>query len=122
MGIHSLPGGAGILARDTAGFRPFLQETGLIDDQYAARFIPEICRDELPQIISHTLGIPARGIQKTLHPLRVCLPDCLRELPAVLAFYPAKQPTQIGSDPLAYFRPGEAAGDAPLQIREDARP
>lgn len=54
--------------------------------------------------------------------LRVRIADGLGDLPAVLALAPAEQSEPIAPESLTRFRPREAAGDVPIQIREDVGP
>ena len=53
MAVDGVARGAGVLPPDAAGFAAFLEETRLVDDQDAARFVPEALHDVAPQIVAH---------------------------------------------------------------------
>ena len=64
-GMLILPpsGGATVLTRDTAGFRPFLQETSLVHDQHAIG-IAQRLGDEGEEIIAHGVGVPVGTVEQ----------------------------------------------------------
>lgn len=122
MAVDRVAGRTGVLPSHAAGLRALLQEAGLIDDQDAARVVPEVVDDVAAQIIADGVGIPGGGVQEALDTLRSQLADRLRELPAVLALDAAEQADEIAPGALAYFRPGEATRDPPMQRLQGLRP
>src|SRR5436309_1099285 len=86
LAVDRIAGRAGVLAGDAAGFRAFLQEAGLVDDQDAARRIPEMVDDVLAQIVAHRVSVPGGSVQEALDTLRAVLAGRLSKLPTVLTF------------------------------------
>jgi len=119
MRVDSVACRAGVLTRDAAGFGPLLEKSRLVDDQDAARFIPEMREHVAAQIIAHPVGIPAGGPQETLHALGIGVTDRLGELPAVLAFDFTEETEEIPPEPIAHFGTGKAASDAFREIGEN---
>jgi hypothetical protein len=120
--VDRVASGARVLARDAAGLAPLLEEARLIDDQHAARAVPEMREYILAQIVAHPLGIPAGGTQQAVHTLGVGIADRLGELPAVLTFDPTEQANQATPEPLPHFDVSEAAGNVLIQIDENVGP
>ena len=78
--------------------------------------------DVLPQIISHAIGIPRRGIQQTLDTLRPGLTDRFCQLPAVLALDPIEQANKIATEPLAHLDASETVSDPLKHVVQCFRP
>ena len=121
MAVDRIARRAGVLAGDAAGFRALLQEAGLIDDQHAARVVPEVLDDVVAQIVPHRVGIPGGSVQQALDTFRAALADRLGELPAVLALDAIEQPGEIASGALAHLSTREATGD-PLHATRPMSP
>jgi len=113
---------AGVLGRDAARFRPFLEEAGLVDDEHAARRVAEVLDDVGPQIVAHRVRVPDGGVEQALHALGPRLPERLGEVPAVLALHSPEQASEVTLRPLARLGTGEAVGDPPMQRRQRVRP
>src|SRR5215217_5505267 len=82
MAVDGIARSAGVLSPDAAGLRTFREEARLVDDQDAARLVPEVRDHVLPQIITHPVGVPDGGVQEALHALRPGLADRFGQLPA----------------------------------------
>ncbi len=67
------------------------------------------------QVITDRVGVPARGPQQPLHPIRAALPELLGQLPPVAPLHGLKQPRQIAAGPRPHLRPRKARGDALVQ-------
>ncbi len=94
----------------------------LVDDEHAARLIPEVREYIVPQIVADPAGIPASDSQQALHTLRIGIADRLGELPATLAFDAVEQAVSIAPQPLAHFRADKAVSDALIEIGEHVGP
>jgi hypothetical protein len=119
LGVDGVTCRPGVLSCDATGLLAFFEKPRLVDDQDAARVIPEVRGQIVPQIVTHSVGIPASDAQEALHPLRIGIADRLSQLPPVLAFDAAEQADEIAPESLAHFGAGKPAGDALIQIGED---
>jgi len=127
MAVDGIAGGAGVLTCDATRLRAFLQEAGLIDDQHAARVIPEVLHDVATQPAqgapgAHGVDVPIRSIEQALYALWPRLAKMFGQLPAVLARDAIKQPDEIAPGALAHLGPCEARGDARVQCIQCFRP
>src|SRR3954470_15014926 len=100
MRIDRIASSAGVLAHDPTGLAPFLHESGLVDDEHTARFVPEMREHIVPQPAQRApgacpVGIPARRPHETLDALWIGVADRLRELPAMLALDVTEQAEQV---------------------------
>jgi hypothetical protein len=92
LGILDPPGGAGVLALHPDGVHALLQIAGLVDDQDPV-WVTELVDDDLPQIVSHGVGIPLRPVQQALHRIRPSVSCLLSHLPQVLIARSARSPS-----------------------------
>jgi hypothetical protein len=91
-----------------------LDEPGLIHDQHPARAEP---LDRVgPELVAHGVGVPVRGAQQPLHPVRRHLAGGLGQCPAVFAFQLAQQAAQVGQHPGSRPGAGERTGDPPVRL------
>lgn len=116
MGIHRIPGGAGVLGGDAARLRPLLQKAGLVDDQHTAYLVPQVLDDVVTQVVTHPVGVPSGGIEQALRALWARFADRFGELPAILPFHPVEQTNEVPSGPFTHFHPPEPMGDASHQV------
>jgi hypothetical protein len=78
--------------------------------------------DVFAQVVAHSVGIPAGGVQETLRPLRSRFAHLLGELPAILASHATKEACEVASRSLPDLRPQEAVRYAGMQLAEGVRP
>jgi len=122
MAVDGIACRAGVLARDAARLRAFLQEASLVDDQHAAHLVPEVLHDVVTQIVAHPVGVPGGRVQEALDTLCAALANRLGQLPAVLALDALKQTGQVEPGAFAYLGTREAMGDARVQCIQCFRP
>jgi hypothetical protein len=123
-GIDSIwadaPGDLGVLPAHPGRAGALLDEPGLIHDQHPAAAQP--LHHIGAQLIAHGLGVPVRGAQQPLHPVRRDLSRGLGQRPAVLPLQLAEQAAQIGQHPGPRLGPGERTGDPPMDLLQARRP
>jgi len=98
-----------------------LRNTGLVDHQHRTR-ITQVINHVVTQIVTDPVGIPVRGREQPLHPVRAGLTSLLSQRPAVLALQRRQQTTQIGRYPLPRLRPREPRCDPCMHLIQASRP
>jgi hypothetical protein len=90
-----------------------LEESGIVHHQHPAG-LAQMLHNVVPEIISNQVGVPDVGGKQALHPVGSGIARLLRQLPAVLALYPAEQPLQILQGPPTRLTTPEPSRDAPM--------
>lgn len=110
-------GRATVLAGHPGRVAPFLEKSRFVDHQ--DRLISAQVGDHvLLQVIPHLISIPQCPAQQVLQAVRRCLTQGLGQLPAVLAFCRAQQPSQVAQRLLPRFRACEPPSDPLLNFLE----
>jgi hypothetical protein len=102
MAVDGITSRAGVLAGHATRLRAFLEEARLVDDEHAARFVPEVLDEIIPQPAqrapgAYRVGVPGGGIQQALDTFSAALTDLLSQLPAIFAFDVVEQAGQVTS-------------------------
>jgi hypothetical protein len=84
--------------------------------------VPELLHHQVAQIVGDLIGVPDRGAQQALHPVRAAVSGVFGQPPTVLAFHLGQQPQQQLTDRLAGLRPGEPGRDPGQDIIEHLPP
>lgn len=115
LAVLDAPGGAGVLALNPCGFRALLQESGLVHDQD-----PVACaqmRDGVvADVIADAVGVPARGVEQSLHAIGGQITSCLGQRLPVLTGQRREQATHVGAGPPPRLNPVEPARDLREQL------
>jgi hypothetical protein len=61
-------------------------------------------------------------MEQMLHPLWPSLPDCLSQLPTILALNPVEEAKHLALDSLPYFRARKAWGNTRVDLRHLVSP
>ena len=72
----------------------FLDEPGLVEDEYAV--VPsEVLEDVFTQVVAYLVGIPVGAAEQMLESVGSSVSGVLGDLPGVLPFHRAKQATYV---------------------------
>jgi hypothetical protein len=121
LGVLDPSGRAGVLPLDTDGVHALLQVAGLVDHQDPVR-VTEPVDDDLPQVVTHRVGVPFRPVEQPLHRVRAAVSGLLRQLPGRLDLQVREQAgDEVGSRP-AGLDPGEPVGERASHQVDDSPP